>query len=134
MGTGRFMNINNRRLDPLRKGRGPIQEHIIDEFVAGHISRRDFIRRATIVGLSAPVIGGDVAACGGSSSPSSSSSTPATAGKAGSTIKAGILVPAAAINPITIADQGGLELIGNVGEFLIFADQHFNYHPWLATS
>jgi peptide/nickel transport system substrate-binding protein len=134
MGTGRFMNINNRRLDPLRKGRGPIQEHIIDEFVAGHISRRDFIRRATIVGLSAPVIGGVVAACGGSSSPSSSSSTPATAGKAGSTIKAGILVPAAAINPITIADQGGLELIGNVGEFLIFADQHFNYHPWLATS
>jgi peptide/nickel transport system substrate-binding protein len=134
MGTGRFMNINHRRLDPLRKGRGPIQEHIIDEFVAGHISRRDFIRRATIVGLSAPVIGGVVAACGGSSSPSSSSSTPASAGKAGSTIKAGILVPAAAINPITIADQGGLELIGNVGEFLIFADQHFNYHPWLATS
>jgi peptide/nickel transport system substrate-binding protein len=43
-------------------------------------------------------------------------------------------VPAAAINPITIADQGGLELIGNVGEFLVFTDQHFNYHPWLATS
>jgi peptide/nickel transport system substrate-binding protein len=136
MGTDRFMNINHRRLDPLREGRGPIQEHIIDEFVAGHISRREFIRRGTIVGLSVPILGGVLAACGGSSSPSpsSTSSTGAATGKAGATIKAGILVPAAAINPITIADQGGLELIGNVGEFLVFADQHFNYHPWLATS
>jgi peptide/nickel transport system substrate-binding protein len=136
MGTDRFMNINHRRLDPLRQGRGPIQEHIIDEFVAGHISRREFIRRGTIVGLSAPILGGILAACGGSSSstPSSASSSGAAAGKSGATIKAGILVPAAAINPITIADQGGLELIGNVGEFLVFADQHFNYHPWLATS
>ena len=134
MGTGRFMNINHRRLDPLRKGRGPIQEHIIDEFVAGHISRREFIRRGSAIGLSAPILGGILAACGGSSSstPSTSSSSGAK-GKAGATIRAGILVPAAAINPITIADQGGLELIGNVGEFLVFADQHFKYHPWLAT-
>jgi peptide/nickel transport system substrate-binding protein len=133
MDTGDGMNIDHGRLDPLRRGRGPIQEHIIDEFVAGRVSRRDFIRRGTIVGLSAPILGGILAACGGSSTPSSSSTT-AAKGKAGGTIKAGILVPAAAINPITIADQGGLELIGNVGEFLVFADQHFNYHPWLATS
>ena len=43
--------------------------------------------------------------------------------KAGATIKAGILVPAGAINPLTIADEGGLELLGNVGEFLVLADQ-----------
>jgi peptide/nickel transport system substrate-binding protein len=127
-------NIDHERLDPLRKGRGPIQEHIIDEFVAGHLSRRDFVRRASIVGLSAPLIGGILAACSSSTSSTPSSSSTAATGKAGATIKAGILVPAAAINPITIADQGGLELIGNVGEFLVFADQHFNYHPWLATS
>jgi peptide/nickel transport system substrate-binding protein len=135
MGTDRFMNIDHQRLDPLRKGRGPIQEHIIDEYVAGHISRREFVRRGTIVGLSVPILGGILAACGGSSTTSpSTSSTSSAKGKAGATIKAGILVPAAAINPITIADQGGLELIGNVGEFLVFADTHFNYHPWLATS
>src|ERR1700747_2269704 len=110
MDTGRNMNVDHTRLDPLRKGRGAIQEHIIDEFVAGHISRREFIRRGTIVGLSAPVLGGILAACGSSSSstPTSAGSSGAAAGKAGATIKAGILVPAAAINPITIADQGGL--------------------------
>jgi peptide/nickel transport system substrate-binding protein len=123
--------INHERLDDLRRGRGPIQEHVIDEFVAGRISRRDFIRRGTMLGMSMTVLGGIVAACGSSSSPSS---TPATTGKAGATIKAGILVPAAAINPITIADQGGLELIGNVGEFLVFTDTSLAYHPWLATS
>src|SRR5712692_1386929 len=130
MDTGRFMNIDHGRLDDLRSGRGPIQEHVIDEFAAGRLSRRDFIRRGTMMGMSMSFVGGILAACG-SSGPSSSSSGPAAAGKAGATIKAGLLVPAAAINPITIADQGGLELIGNVGEFLVFTDQQLNYHPWL---
>src|SRR5258708_4581830 len=133
MDTGRFKNIDHGRLDGLRRGRGPIQEHVIDEFVAGRLSRRDFLRRGTMLGMSVSVLGGIVAACGNSGT-SSSGSTPPTTGKAGATIKAGILGPAAAINPITIADQGGLELIGNVGEFLVFTDQHNNYHPWLATS
>jgi peptide/nickel transport system substrate-binding protein len=135
MDTGRFMNIDHGRLDDLRRGRGPIQEHVIDEFVAGRLSRRDFIRRGTMIGLSMPVLGGILAACGSSSSSSApAAGSSAAAGKAGATIKAGILVPAAAINPITIADQGGLELIGNVGEFLVFTDHQGNYHPWLATS
>ncbi len=45
----------------------------------------------------------------------------------GGTIRAGIIVPAGAINPITIADEGGLELLGNVGEFLVVADQSLGY-------
>jgi peptide/nickel transport system substrate-binding protein len=134
MDTGHFPNIDHTRLDELRKGRGPVQEHIIDEFVAGRLSRRDFLRRGTMIGLSMPVLGGILAACGGSSSSApAASSSGKPAAKAGATIRAGILVPAAAINPITIADQGGLELIGNVGEFLVFTDQHGIYHPWLAT-
>ena len=131
MGIGR--NIDHERLDDLRRGRGPVQEHYIDEFVAGRMSRRDFIRKGSAMGLSMGLIGGILAACG-SSGTSSSGSSSAPAGKAGATIKAGILVPAGAVNPITIADQGGLELIGNVGEFLVFTDHAGNYHPWLATS
>jgi len=131
MDTGRSKNIDHRRLDELRRGRGPIQEHIIDEYVAGRLSRRDFLRRGSAIGLSMPLLGAILAACG-SSGPSTPSAAPK--GQAGAPIKAGILVPAAAINPITIADQGGLELIGNVGEFLVFTDHQNHYHPWLATS
>jgi peptide/nickel transport system substrate-binding protein len=132
MDTSRSHKIDHGRLDDLRRGRGPVQEHVIDEFVAGRLSRREFLRRGSMAGLSMSLLGGILAACGSSGSPGGSS-TPAK-GKAGATIKAGILVPAAAINPITIADQGGLELLGNVGEFLVFTDHQNNYHPWLATS
>src|SRR5215469_13393715 len=127
------METDHARLDALRAGRGPVQEHVIDEFVAGRLSRRQFLRRGTMAGLSVALLGGILAACG-SSSPAPVSSSPAGQGKSGATIKAGIGVPTAAINPITIADQGGLEMIGQVGEWLVFSDQHNNYHPWLATS
>jgi peptide/nickel transport system substrate-binding protein len=135
--------IDHARLDPLRTGQGPIQEHVIDEFVAGRLSRREFLRRGTMMGLSVSVLGGILAACGsgpkqgpgpGSASASTASGLAAGKGKPGATIKVGSFVPAAAINPITIADQGGQEMIGQVGEWLVFSDEHFNYHPWLATS
>ena len=131
MSIGR--NIDHERLDDLRRGRGPVQEHVIDEFVAGRLSRRDFIRKGSAIGLSMPVLGGILAACGSSGTTPSSSGTSA-AGKAGGTIKAGLFTPVGAINPITINDQGGLELMGNVGEFLVFTDHSGVYHPWLATS
>ena len=124
------MEIDHERLDALRRGRGPVAEHVIDEFVAGRLSRREFLRRGTMLGMSVSLLGGILAACG-SSAPSKK---PPTAGKPGATIRAGTLVPAAAINPITIADQGGQEMIGQVGEFLVFTDQQNNYQPWLATS
>jgi peptide/nickel transport system substrate-binding protein len=134
MDTDRSKNIDHGRLDGLRRGRGPIQEHVIDEFVAGRLSRRDFIRRGSMLGMSMGVLSGILAACG-SSGTSSSSSTGTGTGKSGATIKAGIIVPAGAINPITISDQGGLELIGNVGEFLVYTDPvTLTFRPWLATS
>ncbi|MGH9304243.1 MAG: ABC transporter substrate-binding protein [Acidimicrobiales bacterium] len=130
--------VDHQRLDNLRSGHGPIEQHIIDELAAGRLSRREFIRKGTMFGLSIPLAGAILEACGsGSGSPPATGSTSSPsrpAGKAGATIKAGIYVPAGAINPITIADQGGLQLLGNVGEFLVFTDQKNNYHPWLATS
>jgi peptide/nickel transport system substrate-binding protein len=134
--------INHRRLDALRTGRGPLGQHVIDEFAAGHLPRREFLRRGTMIGLSLPLLGAILEACStvsqGTATPSRSSalvSGPATgAGRPGATIRAGILAPAAAINPITITDPGSTQLLGQVGEWLVFTDQHFNYHPWLATS
>jgi peptide/nickel transport system substrate-binding protein len=125
------MDIDHERLDDLRRGRGPIQEHVIDEFVAGRLSRRDFLRRGTAAGLSLPLIAGILAACGSSAAPTT---TKAPAGNSGATIKVGVVTPTAAINPITIADQGGIECIDQVGEFLVFTDHQLKYHPWLAES
>jgi peptide/nickel transport system substrate-binding protein len=49
--------IDHRRLARLRRGQGEIANHVIDEFAAGRLSRRDFIRRASVVGISVPLVG-----------------------------------------------------------------------------
>ena len=120
-------------LSRFRRGQGEIANHVIDEFAAGRVSRRDFIRRGTVVGLSIPLIDAVLVACG--SSPSSTTSPSSTAsGQAGATIKAGIVVPTGSINPLTVSDQGGLDMLAQTGEYLALSDQQLNLHPVLATS
>ena len=130
-------NIDNRRLGRLRQDQGEIANHIIDEFAAGRLSRRDFIRRATVVGITAPALGSILAACSSSSSPSASatgSSTASATGAAGAVIRVGIVTPTASINPVTVADQGGLDMLAQTGEYLCLSTQTLTLQPVLATS
>jgi peptide/nickel transport system substrate-binding protein len=125
------VNVDNGRLDRLREGQGEIGNHVIDEFAAGKISRRDFLRRGSVVGLSLPVLGGVLAACGSSgTSPASSGSS---AG-AGATIRVGLVVPTGAINPLTVSDQGGLVMLAQTGEYLCLSTQTLALKPVLAQS
>jgi peptide/nickel transport system substrate-binding protein len=133
--------VDHARLDRIRRGQGEIANHVIDEFVAGRLSRRDFIRRGTVVGISVPLLGSILAACSSSSSSapagggsSSGSSGSSGGGKPGATIKAGIVTPTAAINPVTVADQGGLDMLAQTGEYLCLSGQTLNLTPTLATS
>ncbi len=139
------MDINHERLTPLRRGHGPLQEHVIDEFVAGNLSRRQFLSRATKVGLGLPLAAAILEACGSSSGSSTSggsssaTTTPAAAstgtpkGKAGATIRAGQATPSGAINPLLVNSQGGLETLDIVGEWLTFCDEQLVHRPMLAT-
>ena len=52
----------------------------------------------------------------------------------GAVIKAGIITPTGAINPVTVADQGGLDMLGQTGEYLCLSGQTLNLKPVLATS
>ena len=123
------MGVDHGRLDRFREGRGEIANHVIDEFAAKRISRRDFLRRGSVVGISVPVLGAIVAACGSSST----SSPSAAAYKTDATIKAGIITPTAAINPLTVADPGGADMLAQTGEYLCLADQQLTLQPVLAT-
>jgi len=127
--------IDHRRLGQLRQDQGEIANHIIDEFAAGRLSRRDFIRRGTVVGISVPLLGSILAACGSSGSSSSpSGGSSSAAGAPGAVIKAGIVTPTGAINPVTVADQGGLDMLGQTGEYLCLSTQTLTLKPVLATS
>ncbi len=123
------MNVDRSSLDPLRESEGEIANHVIDEFVAGRLSRRDLLRRGAVAGISLPVLGSVLAACGSSSS----SSAPSGGGSANATIKAGIITPTGDINPVTVADQGGLDMLAQTGEYLCLSDQTLTLKPVLAT-
>jgi len=126
------VNVDNSRLDHLRESQGEIANHVIDEFVAGRLSRRDLLRRGALVGISMPVLSGIIAAC--SSSPAPSGGGSGGTGGANATIRAGILTPTGAINPVTVADQGGLDMLGQTGQYLVLSTQTLTPKPVLAES
>ncbi|HLY48574.1 MAG TPA: ABC transporter substrate-binding protein [Solirubrobacteraceae bacterium] len=131
------MTRGNDELDRLRQGRTELENHYIDEFVAGNVNRRDFIRRGSMIGMSAPLLGAILAACGSSSpsSSSSSSTSSSSSGKKGGTLRVAISAPAAAVNPLTVADAGGLCMLNQTGEFLIFdSNLKLALQPMLALS
>src|SRR5581483_3889567 len=136
------MTRSNSELDRLREGRSELENHYIDELVAGHVSRRDFLRRGSTIGMSVPLLGAILAACGasspatssgsGSASASSTSAAPATKG---GTLKIGAVGPAAAVNPLTVSDAGGLLMLNQTGEFLVFdSNIKLALQPMLALS
>ena len=131
------MASNSRNLDAIRTDRTELENHYIDELVAGRISRRQFVRRGAVIGMSTSLMGAILSACGGANNSSSSSSTAAAAGtpKQGGTLKLAQQAPSAAINPLTIADSGGLNMLAQTGEFLVFDNNLLlKLQPMLATS
>ena len=139
------MSDDARRLDAARTGRTPLENHYIDEFAAGHLDRRTFLRKGAVIGLSASVMGAVLAACGtanstGSSATSSASAATSTGSAAaaaprGGTLRLATQAPATAMNPLVIDDAGGCCLIAQTGDFLTFDNnQKLQLQPMLATS
>ena len=123
------MAINYRLLDILRRGRGEHQNHLIDGLVSGRVSRREFIRHGSVLGFTAPLLGGIAGAVGFSAA----TSKPALAAMGG-TIRYGQIVPAAAIEPVKIADGGGVTMLSQVGEYLVLSAPDLTAVPVLAES
>ncbi|BAV51590.1 peptide ABC transporter substrate-binding protein [Mesorhizobium sp. 113-1-2] len=124
------MSKNYRILDLIRRNRSPLENHLIDGLVDGRVSRRDFIRHGSLLGLSLPLLGGITTAAGFGGMPSLARA----AGAAGATIRVASSVPAAAIDPVTIADAGGLVVLQQVAEFLCIDGPDLVLKPALAES
>jgi peptide/nickel transport system substrate-binding protein len=132
------MRGGNDDLDRLRGERTELENHYIDELVSGRMDRRDFLRRGSMIGMSTGLLGAILAACGSSSSPSSTGTTSGatpSSGKKGGTLRVAGVTPAAAVNPLTVADAGGLLMLNQTGEFLIFdSNLKLALQPMLALS
>src|SRR4051812_43268355 len=133
------MNEIQQRVDAIRFRSSEVENHLVDTYKAGRINRREFVRRGTVLGMSMGTIGFLASACGsgdkGGGSSTTDASTEATGKvKPGGTFKAGINIPASAIDPITVADDGGLAVLAQAGEYLIWSDAKLNAQPRLAES
>ena len=51
------MRYPNEHIEAYRQSASELENHIIDEFKAGRLSRRELMMRGTIVGMSIPMLG-----------------------------------------------------------------------------
>src|SRR5438105_1854168 len=117
-----------QRLSVIRRDHSELDNHLIDNLLNGSLSRREFVRRATVLGLSLPSIGAILAACG------TSTGTTTTGTKKGGKMTVAVISPAGAIDPLKVADEGGLAVLGQASEYLVWSDQNLHLQPRLATS
>src|SRR5580698_5823318 len=110
---------------------GPYENTLLDELAAGEFDREQFLRRASVLGLSGGVIGAALAWL--REAPLADAATGAV--KAGGRLRVGIIPPpSGAIEPHMFADEGSLQVGGITGEFLTRATQSKTLLPELATS
>ena len=140
------------QLDSIRRRSNPHQNQAIDELQNGKLTRRQFLRRGSLLGLSFPVMGVILAACGedtaGTTTTAAAGATtaagaPTTAAGGGSdttmasgpvTVRTALPAPAVGIDPVLINDEGGLATFGQAAEYLIFSDDELTPVPVLADS
>ena len=121
-----------RRLDEYRLNQaGELENAILDDFLTGEYSRGDFMRRATVLGLSATAIGAALGTMG--------YAAPARAAtgavKAGGRLKLGINpAPAKPMEPNLFADHGTLATGSINGEYLTRTNADLTLAPELAAS
>ena len=113
-------------LDRLRRGSGEIENHVIDEFVAGRLDRRGLLMHGARVGLAMPLLTGLLGVA--------PHRRAAAQGRPGATIRVAGALPTTAINPVTVANTGGLLMLMQTGEFLVRDAPNLILQPCLALS
>jgi peptide/nickel transport system substrate-binding protein len=121
---------NDKMLDSARRQLNEVENDLVDELAAGRIGRREFLRHGSVLGLSLPVLSTIAGALGVTIVP-----TPArAAGGPGGKIRVATTQPAGAIDPVTVGDNGGLQMLLQTGEFLSISGSDLRLRPLLAES
>jgi peptide/nickel transport system substrate-binding protein len=134
------MDETQRRLDEVRRERTELENHLIDEYVLGKITRRELVRRGTVVGMSLPLLSFIAAACGGDDDDGAATDTGGTETTAtgdvqpGGTIRVALIQPTTEPNPLLVQDEGGAGMLGATGEYLSFSDENLELQPRIAES
>ena len=125
---------NDRRVTGLRRRMSEIENDLIDELTSGRIDRREFLRHGSVLGLGMPLLSTLAGALGFSGLGAMAFAPAARAAKPGGTIRAATSLPAGAIDPVTVDDNGGLLMLLQTGEFLSVSGPDLRLKPVLAES
>ena len=122
------MSESGQRSDRIRRSLTEVENDLIDDLLAGRVDRRGFLRHGTVLGMSTPLLLGLAGGVGAALRP-----FPARAATS-STIRVAQTVPAGAIDPVAIADSGGLIQLCQTGEYLAISGGDLRLRPVLAES
>ena len=123
------MSKRDRLISQIRRNLSEVENDLMDNALTGRIDRRGFLAHGTRLGLALPLLGTLAGAMG------MAGARPArAAGAAGGTLRIAMTMPAGAIDPVTIADDGGLMMAIQTAEFLCTLNPDYTLQPVLATS
>ncbi|NNE95045.1 MAG: ABC transporter substrate-binding protein [Acidimicrobiales bacterium] len=127
--------MNWKVFDQARKDVGPVELDLIESYAQGKVSRRNFVKRGTIIGLSAPFMGAIIAACGsdgdeggttttaggGETDGSAATTAPAPTGGAGGNLVVAIQEGDAnsGLDPVAMLDLGTYAACSQSFEYLV---------------
>ena len=142
-----------KKLDQLRGSVGPLQQDVIDDLAAGSLSRRGFLVRGSVVGLSAAFMGSVLAACGsddetsttgggdtsgagGDTTVAGGTDTTVAAGaiKQGGTLRIASQRPGSELDPILMDNLGAYTPVVTAFEYLCGPGEGAALAPMLAES
>ena len=126
--------MGDKRIEEIRAGATEAEGQLIDEYMTKRLSRREFIRRGSIAGMSLPVLG-FIAACGDSGGDATTTTAPSTGTTAAgettttaaaivdepSVVRMGINNPAGVVDPVLINDLGRIQFVSLFADTLTFS-------------
>jgi peptide/nickel transport system substrate-binding protein len=122
------MRYPNEEIDKYRKNAGELENELIDEYRAGALSRKELIRRGSVLGMSIPLLG----LLGGTAE--RAMAAPLALGARGGTIRIGTASVDGSLEPPLLQSLAAISVTQMSGEQLTYADSHNVLRPRLATS
>ncbi len=123
------MRRSPKFLDRLRREASDLENQVVDEFLAGWLDRRGLLREGSRFGVAMPLLGGLLGAASPFAAPLARAQ-----GQKDATIRVASQTPSGAVDPVTVANTGGLVMLQQTGEFLVFDQPDLMLKPMLALS
>src|SRR5687768_1398928 len=106
------MHPNRDQVDAIRARRSEVENHLIDEYRAGQIGRREFVRRGAVVGMSLPLVTFLAPACGvGTEDLEAEDKRQTAKPNPGGTLRVGQQEQPGALDPVAVNSQAGLTIL-----------------------